>query len=163
MTNDAADRHYVGPERLTIAFLSLYCLAVGIGAFTYLFLVYDDIIDVNMNAPANSTVLLQMIVAVGVLGSVLRAVESLVSDVGRGSFFSRWSLSILMRPLEGAIMAVIVFFAVSWFLSHEGNSFGFMAIAGVAGMFSHNVAAGLTDSIRRLVGTGRSQNVSTDS
>jgi len=163
METNSTDRHYARSERATICVLTLYCVAAGIIAFTYLFVCFSALGGASelRQQGTDSLTLLQLVVIVGVLGAVLRGVESLVTDVGRGSFFSRWSLAILMRPLEGAIVAAVVYFAFAWLLGGLINSFGFLAIAGVSGMFSHNAAGCLRNTCGRLVGAsrgGQSQN-----
>ncbi|MFQ5743972.1 MAG: hypothetical protein ACE5HV_10340 [Acidobacteriota bacterium] len=140
------DKQYVKSEVILIVILSAYCVALVIGALGYLFLEYANL---QPSGGLNDSVLLRLVVAVGILGSIMRGASNLFDDVGRGRFDPRWSLSIIMRPVEGAALAVVTFFFFRSILLVLGlgtstvNPMGFLAIAGLAGMFSHKAADGL--------------------
>lgn len=150
------DRQYVKSEVILIVALSIYCVALVVGALGYLFFEYGNLM--TGEEAINDPVLLRLIVAVGVLGSVLRGASSLFEDVGKGRFDPRWSLSIIMRPVEGAAMAVVSFFIFRSLLLvlQQGdaavNPWGFLAIGALAGMFSHQAADGLRERFVKLVG-----------
>ena len=158
------DRQYVKSDVILIVVLSVYCIALVVAAVGYLFVQYASLQeDGNVNDP----VLLQLVVAVGVLGSIMRGASRLFDDVGSGAFDPRRSLSIIMRPIEGGALAVVTFFFFRSVLLvlEQGNApvnpWGFLALAGLAGMFSHRAADGLRDRFGKLVGDTSSSSSST--
>ena len=148
------DKQYVKTDVILIVILSVYCVAFFLAALGYLFVEYPNLQqDGNINDP----VLLQLVVVIGVLGAITRGASRLFDDVGSGSFDAKKSLSIIMRPIEGAAMAVVMFFVFRSLLLvlEQGdapvNPWGFLAIGGLVGMFSHRAADGLRERFGRLV------------
>ncbi len=147
------DRQYEKSEVILIGLLTIYCVALVVGMVAYVFYEYDMLMGED---GLNDAVLLHLVVAVGVLASVMRGASSLFEDVGKGTFDPRWSLSVLMRPVEGAALAVVVYFFCRSLLLVLGlevgevNPWGFLTIAGIAGMFSHKAGDGLRERFGRL-------------
>lgn len=62
-----------------------------------------------------------------------------------------------VAPIEGCAMAIVVFFVFRSLLLVLGqgdapiNPWGFLALAGMAGMFSHRAADGLRERLGRFV------------
>ena len=79
-----------------VMLLSLYCAVAVLGPLLYLILSFDQLFaesDTNRQQVFVATIL------TGVLGSALRGMSNLFSDVGKGRYQPSWNLSILMRPL----------------------------------------------------------------
>jgi hypothetical protein len=102
-----------------------------------------------------STALLLLVVLAGGLGSIIHAATSLGDFVGNRRFYSSWSAWYLLRPLVGAALATLVYFAVrGGFLSGSSSSsninpYGIAAVAGLAGLFSKQA----TDKLREVFET----------
>jgi hypothetical protein len=102
-----------------------------------------------------STALLLLVVLAGALGSLIHAATSFVDFVGNRRFYSSWSAWYLLRPVVGAALAVLVYFAVrGGFLSGTSSSsdinpYGIGAFAGLAGLFSKQA----TDKLREVFQT----------
>lgn len=151
------DKQYVKSDVILIVILSVYCVALVIAALGFLFYDYPNL--ETADGAVDDTVLLRLVVAVGVVGSVLRGASRLYDDVASGLFDPRRSLSVLMRPVEGAAISVVFFFILRTTLlvlqRGDGpiNPWGFLALAAVVGMFSHGLADGLQERFGRLVTT----------
>jgi hypothetical protein len=148
------DRQYDKTDVILIVILSIYCVAFFVATLGYLFFQYPNLQeDGNVNDP----VLLQLCVVIGILGAITRGASRLFDDVGGGAFDAKRSLSIIMRPIEGGAMALLVFFVFRSLLLvlEQGDSpinpWGFLALAGLAGMFSHRAADGLRERFGRLI------------
>ena len=153
-------RTYSKAEVFGIVLLSLYCAALVIGSLVYIRGKYCQLIAPTSNELGlleYELVLFESVVAIGVLGSALRGVSSLFLDVGKRTFDGSWSLSYLMRPLEGAAMALVVYivFRSGIFVLAKGesepNGLGYLALAGLSGMFSHKAADGLRSRFDKLI------------
>jgi len=149
------DRPYDKTDVILIVILSIYCVAFFIASLGYLFYEYPNLQgDGNV---INDPVLLQLCVVIGILGAITRGASRLFDDVGGGAFDAKRSLSIIMRPIEGGAMAIVVFFVFRSLLLVLGqgeapiNPWGFLALAGLAGMFSHRAADGLRERFGRLI------------
>ncbi len=142
-------REYGSEARGQIAALAMF---VSLVLFVTLWCVFVDLHRLfPSQAPGNvdDHTLVRFVIYFGVLGSLLRGVGEFFNDVGNRRFDPAWSLSYLMRPFEGAGMALVIFLAVRGgvgFLS-EGeaphNALGYLFIAALAGMFSHRAVDGL--------------------
>jgi len=152
--SEAVERQYDRTDVILIVILSVYCVAFFIAALGYLFYEYPNLQD---NGNINDPVLLQLCVVIGILGAITRGASRLFDDVGSGVFDPRRSLSIIMRPIEGGAMAIVVFFVFRSLLLvlEQGdapiNPWGFLALAGMAGMFSHRAADGMRERFGRLI------------
>ena len=152
--SQAVDRQYDKTDVILIVILSVYCIAFFLASLAYLFYEYPNLQD---NGNINDPVLLQLCVVIGILGAITRGASRLFDDVGNGVFDPKRSLSIIMRPIEGGAMAIIVFFVFRSLLLvlEQGdapiNPWGFLALSGFAGMFSHRAADGLRERFGRLI------------
>ncbi len=110
-----------------------------------------------MQPQVEEILLLELVIVTGVLGSALRGIAGLFLDVGKREFDPSWSLSYLMRPFEGAAMAFVVYvvFRSGVFVLEKGTStpseLGYLALAGLSGMFSHKAADGLRTRFDKLI------------
>jgi len=145
---------YDKTDIILIIVLSVYCIAFFFAALGYLFYHYPNLQE---NGNINDTVLLQLCVVLGILGALTRGASRLFDQVGGGVFGPKMSLSIIMRPIEGGTIAIVVFFFLRSLLLvlEQGdaaiNPWGFLALAGMAGMFSHRAADGLLDRFTRMI------------
>lgn len=152
--SQAVERPYDRTDVILIVVLSVYCVAFFLAALGYLFFEYPNL---QNNGNINDPVLLQLCVVIGILGALTRGASRLFDDVGSGIFDPRRSLSIVMRPIEGGAIAIVVFFVFRSLLLVLGqgdapiNPWGFLALAGIAGMFSHRAADGLRERFGRFV------------
>lgn len=148
------DRQYDKTDLILIVILSVYCVAAFLAALAYLFYEYPNM---QVNGNINESILLQLCVVIGILGAITRGASRLFDDVGGGTFDAKRSLSIIMRPIEGGSMALLVFFVFRSLLLvlEQGdaaiNPWGFLALGGLAGMFSHRAADGLRERFGRLI------------
>jgi hypothetical protein len=135
-------------EGVQIALIALYCGALIVVPVWLVIYYYAAVFDAKK---PNEAVLLGLVVAMGVLGSALRGIATLFNDVGRKKYDSSWNLSLLMRPLEGAGMALILYLAIRGGVAlltqqHATPSGpGFLFVGALAGMFSHRAVDGLRD------------------
>lgn len=152
--SQAVERQYDKTDVILIVILSVYCVAFFLAALGYLFYEYPNLQE---NGNINDPVLLQLCVAIGVLGAITRGASRLFDDVGSGVFDPKRSLSIIMRPIEGGAIAILVFFVFRSLLLvlEQGdapiNPWGFLALSALAGMFSHRAADGLRERFGRLI------------
>ncbi len=130
----------------SILVLALWCVAVELHKF----------IPPSIVGASQENLLLRLVLALGVIGSSLRGVGELFNDVGNRRFDAAWSLSYLMRPLEGAGMALVIYLAVRGgmhLLSTDQapkNALGYLFVAALAGMFSHRAVDGLRNRFDRF-------------
>ncbi len=148
------DRQYDKTDVILIVILSVYCIAFFLACLWYLSYQYPNL---QKNGNINDTVLLQLCVVVGILGAITRGASRLFDDVGSGAFDPKRSLSIIMRPIEGGVMAIVAFFFFRSLLLvlEQGdapiNPWGFLSISIIAGMFSHRAADGMLERFGRLI------------
>ena len=148
------DRQYDRTDVILIVILTVYCIAVFLASLGYLLYEYPNLQDAGN---VNDSVLLQLCVVIGILGAITRGASRLFDDVGDSVFDPKRSLSIIMRPIEGGSMAIVVFFFFRSLLLvlEQGNApinpWGFLAIAGMAGLFSHRAADGWRERFSRLI------------
>lgn len=148
------DRQYDKTHLILIVILSVYCIAFFVACLWYLSYQYPNLQE---NGNINDAVLLQLCVVVGILGAITRGASRLFDDVGSGAFDPKRSLSIIMRPIEGGVMAIVAFFLLRSLLLvlEQGdapiNPWGFLSISIIAGMFSHRAADGMLERFGRLI------------
>ncbi len=148
------DRQYDKMDVILIVILSVYCIAFFLASLAYLFYEYPNLQD---NGNINDPVLLQLCVVIGILGAITRGSSRLFDDVGAGIFDAKRSLSIIMRPIEGGVMAIVAFFFFRSLLLvlEQGdapiNPWGFLSLAAMAGLFSHHAADGMRERFGRLI------------
>ena len=146
-------------KRIQIASLALYCAAAILGPIYFLFVSFDQLFpDGPPDARRTSQHVFAATVLMGVLGSALRGMSRLFSDVGHGEYKPSWSLSILMRPLEGAGIALVSYLALGAGIillqqnSPTPNPSGYLFVGILSGMFSHRAADALRDRFDALWG-----------
>jgi IPT/TIG domain len=99
--------------------------------------------------------LLVLVVLAGALGSLIHTATSFSDFVGNQRYYSSWSIWYLLRPIVGAALATLIYFAVrGGFLSGSAqsntvNPYGIGAVAGLAGLFSKQA----TDKLREVFET----------
>jgi hypothetical protein len=102
-----------------------------------------------------SVTLLLLVILMGALGSVVHSATSFADFVGNRRFFSSWIAWYLLRPVVGALLALLMYFAVrGGFFSTSSqndsvNPYGIAALAGLAGLFSKQA----TDKLREVFET----------
>jgi hypothetical protein len=101
------------------------------------------------------TALLVLVMIVGALGSLIHVATSFADFLGNRRFYLSWSAWYLLRPVVGASLALLLYFAVrGGFLSASAqsssiNPYGIAALAGLAGLFSKQA----TDKLREVFET----------
>ena len=96
--------------------------------------------------------LLLMVALVGSLASLVELIRGFVKYAGRDELSTRWAWWYLLRPVQGATLAVVVYFALRGGLlegvngSAEAalNPFGLAAFAGLVGLFTRHAVAKLS-------------------
>ena len=156
------DQNAAPPTKLSfgrwmqVMLLSLYCAVAVLGPLLYLILSFDQLFaesDTNRQQVFVATIL------TGVLGSALRGMSNLFSDVGKGRYQPSWNLSILMRPLEGAGIALVSYLAITagLVLLEQGrptpNPSGYLFVGVLSGMFSHRAADALRKRFDEIWGS----------
>ena len=102
-----------------------------------------------------STALLMLVVIVGALGSLIHAATSFAEYAGTRRFYSSWIVWYLVRPVVGASLALLLYFAIrGGFFSGSSQTssvdpYGMAALAGLAGLFSKQA----TDKLREVFET----------
>jgi hypothetical protein len=95
-----------------------------------------------------------IVIAFGVMGSVIHSANSLASYIGNKRFTNAWTPWYLLRPVIAAALAVLAYTVFrAGFLSTNAsadniNLFGVAAIAGLAGLFSKQVIDKLEDVMK---------------
>lgn len=79
----------------------------------------------------------------GVLGSLLHGLQSIAAFIGNKQFYAQWTIWYLIRPFVGGILAYIFYIVLRGGLISSStsdlsqlNTYGFLAIAILSGMFS---------------------------
>jgi hypothetical protein len=109
---------------------------------------------VTVTATSPVTLLL-LVILMGALGSMVHSATSFADFVGNRRFFSSWIAWYLLRPVVGALLALLLYFAVrGGFFSASSqndsvNPYGIAALAGLAGLFSKQA----TDKLREVFET----------
>lgn len=110
-----------------------------------------------MTELSRDRVLIELVMLMGALGALLAASRSLASFVGNKTFEPSWSLYYLLRPLFGAGLAAISFFAyrigaVTGLKDTEpADPFTAAFVAGIVGLFADTVLQKLKDTIDALL------------
>ena len=95
--------------------------------------------------------LLVTVVMAGALGGLIHCMRSLIRYVGRKELERSWYMYYLGVPLVGAILSLLFYFVLRGGLFSpqvsvsETNPFGFVAVAGLVGMFSDKAAEKLKE------------------
>jgi hypothetical protein len=101
--------------------------------------------------------LLLLVSLVGALAALGEASFRFVTNAGRDELTSRWTWSYLLRPVQGATLAVIVYFALrGGLLGGDGtgqlNPYGLAAFAGLVGLFTRQAFQKLKEVFNTLWG-----------
>src|SRR6185503_11039818 len=89
--------------------------------------------------------LLLLVLIAGAIGANLHAVRSLIAHVGNRNFITSWLVFYYLAPVIGSMMALVAYLAIrGGFFSAEAttdkaNTFTFVALGMIAGMFYDNV------------------------
>jgi len=154
-TDKASPKPFRFSELIQITLISLYCAALIIGPILYLRI---NISSLFTSETVDELHILELTLLMGVMGSALRGISRLFTDIGRRDYQPSWNLSILMRPLEGAGVALVAYLAIraGILLVEHGtpklNPIGLLFIGVLSGMFSHRAADALRDRFDSLWG-----------
>lgn len=144
-------------EKLEVLFLSLYCIS-AISIPVYFFVAWYDKLFPGEENDAEGIYLIGTMILMGILGSALRGMSSLFNSVGKREYDSSWSLSILLRPFEGAGIALVSYFALTAGIivfqqdAPNPNTAGFLFLGVLSGMFSHRAADALKNRFDQFWG-----------
>jgi len=89
--------------------------------------------------------LLLLVLLAGAVGALLHAIRSLVAYVGNRNFVASWLAFYYLSPFSGSMIAFVAYVAIrgGFFASTsntgDANPFMFIALATLAGLFSHQV------------------------
>jgi IPT/TIG domain-containing protein len=89
--------------------------------------------------------LLLLVLLAGAVGALLHAIRSLVAYVGNRNFVRSWLAFYYLSPFSGSMIAFVTYVAIrgGFFASTsntgDANPFMFIALATLAGLFSHQV------------------------
>ena len=101
--------------------------------------------------------LLLMIAIVGSLASLVELIRAFTKYSGRGELSQRWTWWYALRPVQGAALAVIVYFALRGGLLGVDNTkplnpYGLAAFAGLVGLFTRHAVTKLSDVFDTMFG-----------
>jgi hypothetical protein len=103
----------------------------------------------------SGTALLLLVVITGALGAVIHMFTSFADYVGNRRFYGSWAAWYLLRPVIGAALALLTYFALRGgffsgsLQSGAVNAYGVAALSGFAGLFSKQA----TDKLREVFET----------
>jgi len=98
---------------------------------------------------SSEIMLVLLVLASGILGSLVHTLRSLIWYVGNRFLYKSWALQYLLQPLVGGLLALVFYLLIRGGLfawssnTPEVNPFGFAAVAAVIGMFSPQAAVKL--------------------
>jgi hypothetical protein len=141
-------------EVIEVVALATYCAVAVAIPLAFIFLNFD-----NLFSPSgpNPRYLFAAMILTGILGSTLRGLSRLLTDVGEKKYQKSWSLSIVLRPLEGAGIAFVSYLAISAGLivleqvRSTPNAAGYLFFGVLSGMFSHRAADKLRATFDRFL------------
>jgi hypothetical protein len=98
---------------------------------------------------STDVVLIAMVLIVGALGAFLAATRRFLTYATRDELTKRDEWSYLMRPLQGAVLALIVYFTLrGGYLGQDRtapvNPYGVATLAGLVGLFTRHAVERLT-------------------
>jgi hypothetical protein len=98
---------------------------------------------------STDVVLIAMVLIVGALGAFLAASRRFLTYATRDQLTKRDEWSYLMRPLQGAVLALIVYFTLrGGYLGQDRNApvnpYGVATLAGLVGLFTRHAVERLT-------------------
>lgn len=101
--------------------------------------------------------LIMLVVLVGALTSLAEVSFRFVANAGRGELTTRWTWGYLLRPTQGAVLALTAYFALRGGLlgtssPTELNPYGLAAIAALVGLFTRQAFQKLKEVFNGLWG-----------
>ena len=106
----------------------------------------SDSLDTSVPKKNNNTAGMDFLIVIfytGVLGSLLHGLQSIAAFIGNKQFYAQWTIWYLIRPFVGGILAYIFYIVLRGGLISPStadlsqlNTYGFLAIAILSGMFS---------------------------
>jgi anti-sigma factor RsiW len=154
--NNAHDEKKLGFWQCAqVSFLSAYCACAIVGPLYFAWIYFDNLFS---EAGADEKRIFGAVLLAGIMGSAVRGIARLFTDVGKRQYTASWRLSILMRPLEGAAIAFVAYLATKAgiILLERGhpssNGAGYLFIGVLSGMFSHRAADALRGRFDALWG-----------
>jgi hypothetical protein len=105
-------------------------------------------------------VLIVMVLVVGALGAIVGATRRFLYYAGRDELTRRDEWSYLMRPLRGAVLALVVYFTLrGGYLGQDQtapvNPYGVAALSALVGLFTRHAVSRLTDVFDTMFGEPR--------
>ena len=105
-------------------------------------------------------VLIVMVLLVGALGAIVGATRRFLYYAGRDELTRRDEWSYLMRPLQGAVLALVVYFTLrGGYLGQDQtapvNPYGVAALSALVGLFTRHAVSKLTDIFDTMFGKPR--------
>jgi hypothetical protein len=102
-------------------------------------------------------VLIVMVLMAGALGAIVGATRRFLHFAGRDELTRRDEWSYLMRPLQGAVLALIVYFTLrGGYLGQDQtapvNPYGVAALSALVGLFTRHAVSKLTDVFDTMFG-----------
>jgi hypothetical protein len=102
-------------------------------------------------------VLIVMVLMAGALGAIVGATRRFLYYAGRDELTRRDEWSYLMRPLQGAVLALIVYFTLrGGYLGQDQkapvNPYGVTALSALVGLFTRHAVSKLTDVFDTMFG-----------
>lgn len=106
---------------------------------------------------STDVVLVVMVLMVGALGAMVGATRRFLYFAGRDELTRRDEWSYLMRPLQGAILALIVYFTLrGGYLGQDPsvplNPYGVAGLSALVGLFTRHAVSKLTDIFDTMFG-----------
>ena len=153
---------------ISIVIISLYLLALSLFSICSLIRILNtEITDPGtkikicfLNIIVSKEMRLILLAAImGVLGSLIYCMTSIIAYVGNKKFTSRWTLWYILRPFIGIPLAIIVYLALrggvlNWNSSTDAvNEYGVAAICGLVGLFSKQTIGKLREVFEALFPT----------
>jgi len=107
-------------------------------------------------------VLIVMVVMGGALGAMVGATRRFLYFAGRDELTRRDEWSYLMRPMQGAVLALIVYFTLrGGYLGQDQtapvNPYGVAALSALVGLFTGHAVSKLTDVFDTMFGKPREE------
>lgn len=113
---------------------------------------------------STDVVLILMVLIVGALGALVGAKRRFLYFAGRDQLTRRDEWSYLMRPMQGALLALIVYFTLrGGYLGQDQtapvNPYGVAALSALVGLFTRHAVSKLTDVFDTLFGKPKEEQV----
>lgn len=162
--------------RLSVAFLAIYQVVLGIVLFWALLAFFPTMATGTPAVPAKARVgfmfwtfavsdemrMILLVIFTGALGSLVHGFRSLFWYVGNRAFALSWTLMYLLLPFIGSSLSLIFYFVLRGGLFSPSatvdatSPFGFIGVAGLVGMFSNRAALKLQEIAESIFSTEES-------